>query len=200
MYEYMPTNGYDVLMMLEGMLRGDKNADSKTGKAVKSDKKRPISESIESTIGKIYDTVTNSEEGTKQAERSRTYNRNATTKREDLRNLMMGFPIVNGTIEIAPQDSSILGGNFQDKYAFRFKDRGALRSINLPKGTYKQREDGYDMGHSDTYRNEQGTTAYRDYWDINPFTIIPGIGPITQRIFPRGVIGRGFDLYDDNSK
>jgi hypothetical protein len=48
----MPTNGYDIFMMLEGMAKKDKNANSKTGRAVRGNKKRPISEAVERIAGK----------------------------------------------------------------------------------------------------------------------------------------------------
>ena len=203
LYEYMPTNGYDVFMMLEGMARGDKNADSKTGKAVRGNKKRPVSEAVEKAIGKVYDAVTNSTEGSEQARRAANYNRNATAKREDLRNLMMGFPIVNGTLEVTPFDE--MGkGQFQDGYGFRFKDRTPLneaRNANLAPGEHRQIADGYDMGHHGISRSEDGNTrSYYDYWNINPLTLIPGVGSVIDKMIPQGLVGRGFDLYDRTTR
>lgn len=198
LYEYMPTNGYDVLMMAEGMVRKDKNADSKTGKAVRGEKKRPVTEIIEKALGSIYDFVTGSSDGTERAQKNKSYNRNSTSKREDLRNLMMGYPIVNGTIEISPY---VMGkGRTQDGFTYRFKDRAPLqevRSANLQPGEHRQIADGYDMGSHGISRSADGKTqAYYDYWDINPLTVIPGVRVVTDKVFPKGMVGRGFDLYD----
>ena len=200
LYEYMPTNGYDVFMMLEGMAKKDKNANSKTGRAVKGNKKRPISEAVERIAGKTYDIITGTNDGTALAENSKRLSRNASPKREDLRNLMMGYPIVNNTIEVAPFDE--MGkGTFKDGFAYRFVDRSPLKNeaipANLKPGEHRQIPDGENMGNHSISRSAEGNRrAYYDYWDINPFTIIPKVGKYVERFYPEGVIGRGFELYD----
>ena len=205
LYEHAPSNGYNIPIMIEGIIRDDVPiADSKTGKAIQGERNRKTSEAIEHAIGSIYEKLTGSNKLIDLANNSASYNRNLTKKREDLRNLLMGYPIKNGTIEVAPQDSSIIPGrSFKNGYAFRFVDKSPLNyvsNLNLNKGQYKHIDDANNMGHHDAYRNENGNNAYQDYWDINPLTIIPGVKEFSQFLHPEGMMGKGFDLYDDNVK